>query len=164
MSECSREPGPQAQKLAWVDHGRAGDNVVVPGSAQSCQCRDDRGSTRIHVNCYHKETHAQIPVIMRDILLWLTLFRPHPVPKMGQPSSDKYLSHRILLWNLEYCFAVIAFHMYPGPSCGMIGMVESSLQVGGVFRAFTVHASRAFVKPPHVACLLGISFDPNVKE
>jgi hypothetical protein len=28
------------------------------------------------VNFYHKETHAQIPVIMIDMPLWLSLFRP----------------------------------------------------------------------------------------
>jgi hypothetical protein len=44
----------------------------------------------------------------------------------------------------------------------MIDMVESSLQVHGSFRAFTVPANRAFVKAglPNAACLLGISSGP----
>ena len=50
------------------------------------------------------------------MLLWLTLFGPHPVPKISQQSSDNDLSHRILMQNLEQSFVVIGFRTYPGPS------------------------------------------------
>jgi len=50
------------------------------------------------------------------MLLWLTLFGPHPVPKISQQSGDNDLSHRILMQNWEQSFVVIGFRTYPGPS------------------------------------------------
>ena len=68
-------------------------------------------------SCSHKETHAQMPVIMQDMPLWQPAFRPHPATNIGQPSGENELSHRILMQLSEQYFAVRAFRTYPGPKC-----------------------------------------------
>jgi hypothetical protein len=50
-----------------VDQGRR-VGVISSLGIGAADLIHTRGRTRIHVNFYHKETHAQIPVIMVDKL------------------------------------------------------------------------------------------------
>src|SRR5262249_52433973 len=95
--DCGKQ-GTQLERLlqgphAWIT---SCDGLQMRGG----NCRDDyKSQDQDTCEMLSQGTHAQIPAILRDKLLWLMLLRPHPVPRIGHQSSDTYLSRRILLWN-----------------------------------------------------------------